>query len=165
MSEVILLCFLTVAALYDIVYAKIPNRFLIVMMIMGIGLCIYEQDYSISKVFHMIIIFFVFFTLYCMKALGAGDVKLMMAAALFLEQALWKVVLIAFFISALWGMVKLCYKRCLGSRIVYAGNYFLRMLKQQKVQVYEYGTHHNKAVTIPFALCFWVSYVICLTLH
>ena len=156
--DIVLLCFLIVAALQDYDKAKISNAYIIVMMAVGFGIRIYNRDHFISVLLAMLGTFMVFFALYCMRAIGAGDVKLVMASAVFLDRDVWIVTGIALLLGAVWGFFKLIKSRVLVSRIMAGVHYFLQFLDNGTVSSYSYGIRSGQEITIPFAICFCVGY-------
>lgn len=161
----ILLCFLAVAAIQDYDKAKIANFYIVVMMAVGLAIRIYNRDCSSSVVWAMLGIFVVFFGLYCMKAMGAGDVKLIMASAVYIDRNIWIVTGIALLLGAVWGLFKLVRARVLMARLLTGIRYLTQVLGTGKGMSYWYGIRSGQEITVPFAVCLCGGYVIWYLYH
>ena len=154
----VLLCFLIVAAIQDYDKAKIANAYIIVMVAVGFGIRIWNQD-SFILVLPIINTFSVFFILYLIKVMGAGDVKLITASAVFLGREVWLVTGIALFVAAVWGLFKLVRSHMLMTRIAAGMNYVGQVLGNKKLCSYSYGIRSGQEITVPFAVCLCVGYI------
>jgi len=84
----ILIGILTVAAITDLRRYKIPNGCIGAGMLAGLGLALW-QDGAVAvflALIQMAVVFALFYPLYLMRGLGAGDVKLLMLLGCYLDR-------------------------------------------------------------------------------
>lgn len=101
---VLLLVLLLIAAMEDIHYGRVSNRLIVIGL--GVGFCVQLYQYSIVGIFIFIwnvcVPIILFFLLFLMRVLGAGDIKLfsMIGSMLTVRDIGW-IILFSF----LWGGV------------------------------------------------------------
>jgi prepilin peptidase CpaA len=102
--EVVLAALALAGALYDLRWRRIPNWLVLAGAILGIGLnsFLFELAGLRSALLGLGLAFLVYFPLYLLRAMGAGDVKLMMAIGSLVG---WRTWLLIFILSALAGGV------------------------------------------------------------
>ncbi len=100
--QILLALMVATAAVYDIRYRRIPNRLVLGWLLLGIGLNIflYETPGLRSAGLGMGLALLIYFPLYLVRAMGAGDAKLMAAIGAIVGPGNW---LGIFFISAFLG--------------------------------------------------------------
>ena len=83
----VLVLMVTIAAIYDIQFRRIPNRLILTGLTLGLIIHItFNEFYGFkSWGYGMLTGFGLFLPLYALKAMGAGDVKLMAMAGSFLD--------------------------------------------------------------------------------
>jgi prepilin peptidase CpaA len=81
--EAVLLALVLAAAIYDVRYRRIPNWLTVAGVLAGLGLNGFldggRSGLFLSSLLGLGIAFVVYFVLYALRAMGAGDVKLMAA--------------------------------------------------------------------------------------
>jgi prepilin peptidase CpaA len=102
--EVVLAALVLAGALYDLRWRRIPNWLVLAGAILGIGLnsFLFELPGLRSALLGLGLAFLVYFPLYLLRAMGAGDVKLMMAIGSLVGPGNWFRI---FILSALAGGV------------------------------------------------------------
>ncbi|MCR4717141.1 MAG: A24 family peptidase [Lachnospiraceae bacterium] len=178
LKYVVLAGFLALVAYIDIKSKKILNVFLIAMAFIGIVVNIFSfiiDSYKISDLIFLIeyqkslditdillgiiIPLLALMPLWLIKALGAGDIKLLMVAGIYLGTDIILVAIYAFFIAAFVGIMLLVKESKLVKRIFFALRYSALLINSKKAVVYEYGIDNLNAVTVPFAACVFVAYL------
>lgn len=83
---VYLLVILFIAAMFDLRYSRIPNLLVLILYISGVSINIFTDiSLLIPRLYSFLIIFAAFYFFYLANSIGAGDVKLLMAVALYVE--------------------------------------------------------------------------------
>jgi prepilin peptidase CpaA len=79
--QVLLVAVVGIAAIYDVRWRRIPNWLVLAGLLLGIGLnaFLFEWAGLKSSLFGLAIAFLIYFPLYLLRGMGAGDVKLMAA--------------------------------------------------------------------------------------
>ncbi len=79
--QVLLLLLVIPAALYDSRQRRVPNWLALAGLLLGIGLnsFLYESTGLLTSLKGLGVAFLIYFPLYLLRAMGAGDVKLMAA--------------------------------------------------------------------------------------
>ena len=109
----VLLIFLMVAVVTDLTQTRISNRLIAVGLLCGLVCRIYGEGWTSIQIYMMNIFIpvILLFLLFYMRALGAGDIKLFSVVGAFVStKQLMEIVMIAFFLAAFVGGVKLIYK-------------------------------------------------------
>jgi len=102
--QVILLVVVTVAAIYDLRYRRIPNWLVLTGLVLGLGVnyFLFERAGLWESCKGLGLAFLIYFPLYLLRGMGAGDVKLMAAIGSMVGWANW---LGIFFLTAIVGGV------------------------------------------------------------
>src|SRR5579864_198684 len=108
--QVVLVLVVGTAAVYDLKFRRIPNRLVLVGLVLGIGLnpILYEwmglgwwDGLKLSGL-GLGLAFLIYFPLYLLRAMGAGDVKLMAAVGSIVGPGNW---IVLFVVTAILGGV------------------------------------------------------------
>lgn len=109
----ILLGFLLRAVYTDMTQTRISNRLIVLGLILGLLFRITAEG-RMGVLFFVVNIFIpviLFYLLFQMRALGAGDIKLFsMLGAFISTEQLWKLMVLAFCLAALMGVCKITYQ-------------------------------------------------------
>ena len=108
--QVVLVLVVGTAAIYDLKYRRIPNRLVLVGLVLGLGLnpLFYEWmgqgwwEGLKHSAFGLGLAFLIYFPLYMLRAMGAGDVKLMAAVGSIVGPGNW---IVLFVLTAILGGV------------------------------------------------------------
>lgn len=103
--EMLLLLMLVIAAMYDIRYRRIPNWLTIAGVILGLAINWFlgpPEAGILLSVTGLLVAFGLYFVLYSIRAMGAGDVKLMAAVGAMVGWQRW---LGIFFVTAILGAI------------------------------------------------------------
>jgi prepilin peptidase CpaA len=100
--QVILLLIVCLAAIYDLRYRRIPNWLVLTGLLLGLGVnaFLFEWAGLQGSLLGIGIAFLVYFPLYLLRGMGAGDVKLMAAVGAIVG---WKAWIVIFFLTAIMG--------------------------------------------------------------
>jgi prepilin peptidase CpaA len=100
--HILLLLFVTAAALFDLRERRIPNWLSLGGLALGFGLnfLLHQLSGLWQSLVGLVLAFLVYFALYLLRAMGAGDVKMMAAVGAMVGPRSW---LIIFFLTALIG--------------------------------------------------------------
>jgi prepilin peptidase CpaA len=100
--QIVLLLLVAIAAVYDIRFRRIPNWLVLTGLALGVGLNTFLFQWSgvRSSLLGIIFAFCIYFPLYLLRGMGAGDVKLMAAIGAIVGPANWFGI---FIVSALLG--------------------------------------------------------------
>jgi prepilin peptidase CpaA len=101
-SEIALAALVIVAAVYDIRFRRIPNWLVVTGFCLGFALNVFflRVDGFILAILGAVLAFAVYLPFFALRAMGAGDVKLMIAIGTFVGAKNW---LILFLITAILG--------------------------------------------------------------
>jgi prepilin peptidase CpaA len=101
-SEIALAALVIVAAVYDIRFRRIPNWLVVSGFCLGLALNVYfhRADGLILTLLGAVLALAVYLPFFALRAMGAGDVKLMIAIGAFVGAKNW---LILFLITAILG--------------------------------------------------------------
>lgn len=100
--QIVLMCTVAVAAFYDIRVRRIPNWLVLAGLVAGVGLntFLFEWAGLLFSLAGLGLAFLVYFPLYLLRGMGAGDVKLMAAIG---SMVGWRDWLGIFIITAILG--------------------------------------------------------------
>jgi prepilin peptidase CpaA len=100
--QVILLLIVCLAAIYDLRYRRIPNWLVLTGLLLGLGAntFLFEWAGLQRSLIGLGVAFLVYFPLYLLRGMGAGDVKLMAAVGAIVGWADWFGI---FFLTAIVG--------------------------------------------------------------
>jgi len=101
-ARILLIVVVTIAAIYDLRFRRIPNWLVLAALILGIGLntVLFELTGLRYSLLGLGLAFLVYFPLYLLRGMGAGDVKLMAAIGSIMGPVNWFVI---FVITAILG--------------------------------------------------------------
>ena len=122
-----------VAVCMDLRCYKIPNLCILVGIVSGLIMtCMsYSVVEMLGACIAMIIIFLAFYPFYLIGGLGAGDIKLLMMTACFIqEKRLIAYLLVTFALAAVLSVTKMFFFRESRQRLFYLGQY----LKKRRLQ-------------------------------
>ena len=102
--QIVLLLMVAIAAVYDIRFRRIPNWLVLTGLVLGLGLNTFWFQWRGARASLMGIglAFLIYFPLYLLRGMGAGDVKLMAAIGAIVGAANWFGI---FIVSSLLGGV------------------------------------------------------------
>lgn len=154
MKQLFLLLYLFTAVLEDFRSCKIPNRW--ILFGLGIGtLALLEErealylDYVIGCILPLILLFL----LYCIRVLGAGDIKLLMVCGLFLgKDAVLQVIAGSFLFGGIYAFVRLIRTKSFRQRFGYLLCYVKRVAAGGRIEEYVEGDWEKESV-LHFSLC------------
>lgn len=94
--KIVLVGFVLVAAIYDLRFRRIPNWLNLSGVVLGIGLnaYVFAQHGIVLAAAGLLLPVAVYVPLYCLRAMGAGDVKLMAAVGSIVGPQNWVVILL-----------------------------------------------------------------------
>lgn len=145
----------------DIKTHKIPNKVIVVGMILGI-LCrtMEKNGIEIRILFSILFPFVLLFPVYCLGMIGAGDVKFLCMIGVVMEpvQVLYFIFYACVF-GAVWAGTKMIREKSLKARFEYLKIYMENLVvmgKKEKYFVKEQGYKN----TIPFALPIALSFLL-----
>src|ERR1700693_231262 len=100
--QIVLVLLVTRAAIYDIRFRRIPNWLVLTGLVLGLGLntFLFRWSGARASLLGIGLAFLIYFPLYLMRGMGAGDVKLMAAIGAIVGAANWFGI---FVVSALLG--------------------------------------------------------------
>ena len=100
--QIVLLLLVAIAAVYDIRFRRIPNWLVLTGLLLGLGLNTFLLQWSgvRASLLGISLAFLIYFPLYLLRGMGAGDVKLMAAIGAIVGPANWFGI---FIVSALLG--------------------------------------------------------------
>jgi prepilin peptidase CpaA len=106
-TKVVLLALVLVAAIYDLRERRIPNWLVLAGLILGFGLNAFLFEWAGLRLaaFGMGLAFVIYFPLYAIRGMGAGDVKLMAAIGSLVGPVAWVVIFL--FTAILGGLLAL----------------------------------------------------------
>lgn len=152
LRDILLAGFLVVAAIYDGYSNRIPNVLTGTMAVSGM---LYNCFFCVD-IYHpllgVVAPFLCTCLLFFMRVLGAGDIKLLCAAGVFLGEAIIRVMCISFVCCAIWGLIVLVYRREFLIRMYRAVCYFICLLVHRKVVSYPFGLASPQRLTVPYAV-------------
>lgn len=152
--QVVLLLLVGVTAIYDLRFRRIPNWTVLAGLVLGIGLnaFLFEWAGVRTSLLGLGLAFAIYFPLYLLRGMGAGDVKLMAAVGSIVGWANW---LGIFFLTAIVGGIAaialLASRRQLGRGLSNAGYLIVQLLsfRAPYARREELDITSAKAVTLP----------------
>lgn len=161
MAEWILFLCLFIAVITDFRSWKIPNVLILTGTAIG-SVCRWQSggaEALIQGYVRMGILIVIFFFLFQMHALGAGDIKLLAMAGLFLEnEDCLYAILWTFLVGSLFSIGKLIKERNAKERFQYFFQYINHCIITQKTERYR-GKKVDKTCTIHMSLVILVGHV------
>ncbi|WP_026510977.1 prepilin peptidase [Butyrivibrio sp. LC3010] len=124
MTTSILYCLVTGSAITDVYKNKIFNVWLLCGFVTGVSLSFFGAGNDQSILFLILraaITFLLLLPVYLIKGIGGGDLKLLTSISIFLStEEMISIVVIAFFIGAVFGLIKVIKKKNLHQTIHFA---------------------------------------------
>ena len=165
-NSALLLVTLTVGAWYDIREHRIPNWWCVLACVCGLGITWLRAPagegiwLSALYIVRLLTITAVWFPLFCLRMIGAGDVKLMALTAGFLGfRPGANVILYGFFIGAVLAFLKMLVYRNLHQRLVFFFAYIRRLFLTKEPLPYYQASRDGKSAVIPLAACLLAGYM------
>lgn len=137
MTALILLLF--VAALWDLWKGKVPNKLILFGFFLGLGRIFLsrEAEQVLDCLPGVILPVLVFFPLFQIGALGAGDIKLFSLIGCFLPmKEAFSCMVVAFFVAAAYSLLRLLWKKNLVKRMQYGLSYLYLCFQSRKLLAY-----------------------------
>ncbi len=156
-----LLCFLTAAARMDLRTNKIGNRLIGIGLFFGYmrNLVEYGWNGSIHFLIQISLPVCIFYLLFLMRALGAGDIKLFSVISSCIGiKNLFQVVIFSFLIGAVLSCIVLFRNRNLYGRLYYFSCYVRTALLTKSIANYDYQSD-GKQNYIHFSVPILIGYV------
>ena len=150
--QYLFLLVILIISLIDIKTHKIPNyllTFLLIISLISIFLPLNNLDIKqiLTQFLFSIFIIVFFYLLFFIKALGAGDIKLLAIISLYFPiNSSTKIVIIAFVFSAIFSLIKLLLYKNLTTRILYFYNYLQEVIEQGKLIKYSNKLYQQKDI-------------------
>ncbi len=146
---VILLCVLLIAVIVDITSYRIPNMCIAVGIFMGFirAFSIGGVEALLKAAGLMLIVFAIGYPLWLMRGIGAGDIKLLMVIACFLQKDELRVCMVATILIAgvVAGFKMLLYKES-RERLWYLLRYLRKFLLCQTMDTYVVNRRDKRCV-------------------
>lgn len=142
LSNLTLLTILLTAVVTDMTSGKISNRLIVFGLLSGLAFRIFGEGGAgvLTFMFHVSIPVVLFYLLYQMRALGAGDIKLFSVVGAYLPlQTLLRVMLVSLFAGAVIGVGKILYQQVI-----------LRRPYGKKTFI-----HFSLAILAAYVICVW----------
>ena len=100
--QIVLVLMVAIAAVHDVRFRRIPNWLVLTGLVLGLGLNTFLLRWpgARASLLGIVLAFLIYFPLYLLRGMGAGDVKLMAAIGAIVGPANWFGI---FIISALLG--------------------------------------------------------------
>lgn len=155
---------LIIIALYDFIYYKIPNKFLIIYFFISFINLLYLRNSIINSIITFFIIFILLFSLYFIKILPAGDVKLLSIMSIHLDiEIMKKIVYLTIFLALFEVIFKFLKYKIFLKRMRYFYYYLINLIYTKKIDKYidDYSGIDNKE-KIALAPYFVIAYIYCI---
>ena len=159
-SSGLLLVILAVGAWFDIREQRVPNWWCILAC--AAGVCLTWQTAAgegsvwplLLYTARLLVVAAVWFPLFRLRMIGAGDVKLMALIVGFLGFGTGvPVILYGFFIGAVLAFLKMLRRRNLRQRLNYFFAYIRRLFQTREAVPYYQASRDGKEAVIPLGLC------------
>ena len=162
------LMLLTIGAAMDIQSFRISNRLIVSGLILGLILDILESGMkgAVTFLLNVSIPVILFYRLFLIHALGAGDIKLFsMIGGIWGFQMLCKTIAVSFLVGAVMSLCKLLHHRNLISRLLILKGYVCQVITTGRLSEYpqefqgkQHVIHFSIAILIGYAIAMEVSY-------
>lgn len=155
---IFLLLYLFTAVLEDFRSCKIPNRWILIGLVAGVLSLLEEDrgacpDYIMGCVFPFILLFF----FYCIRVLGAGDIKVFMICGLFLgTDAIVHVIVWAFFFGGIYAVIRLIRTKSFRKRFLCFFAYAKQVARTGRIGRYVEEGWEKESV-LHFSLCIFLG--------
>ena len=164
LKSLTLLLLLGVAVWMDVQKGKISNR--LIVFGLGLGLLFRIDTYGVYGLFLFLrnISFpvILFYLLFLMHALGAGDIKLFSMIGSFLSlKGLCHCIGYAFFMGAVWSLFRLLHKKKLKKNLVSFSRYIKGIILEKQITCYKENREEQEVIffSIPI-LCGYLCYLL-----
>lgn len=162
MTEWILILWLVGAVVMDFRSWKIPNILLLAGTAVG-SVCRWQAggaEALLQGYVRMAFLITIFFLLFQMRALGAGDIKLLAMASLFLEnEDCLYAILWTFLVGSVLSICKMMKEGNVKERFQYFFQYLNRCVVTQKIERYR-SVNVDKSCTIHMSLAILVGHIV-----
>lgn len=157
-----------VAVCTDLLSYRIPNLCILVGIVSGLIMTC--MSYSVGRMLGaciaMTIIFMAFYPFYLIGGLGAGDIKLLMMTACFIqEERLIKYLLITFALAAVISVTKMLLFRESRQRLVYLGQYLKKAAFTGSIDNYIVDKKNKRCVIRLSIPAFMSLIIMCLGIY
>lgn len=159
-----MLVLLLAAAAGDYIQGRVSNRLILAGLGAGIICRVWEDGWSgvLVFVFHAAIPIIIFFILFLMRVLGAGDIKLFSIISCLSSWREWAIcVAAAFAIGAASAAVRMIRRGNLGARLMCFASYVQTLLTERRITAYPYGAKEGDH-TIRFSIAILMGYLVSL---
>lgn len=155
--QVVLALVVLVAAIYDIRYRRIPNWLTLSSLLIGFGLnwFLFEMSGLRMAAFGLGLAFLIYFPLYLLRGMGAGDVKLMGAIGSIVGPANWfGIFVLSSILGGLIAVVLVVFKGRLRKTFANVGFMLKEMLSLRApyMKKEELDVKNPRAATLPHGL-------------
>lgn len=169
--NIIIFCYLLVAAGFDLWSGKIPNWIVAIGAMGGVIYRVWERGivgFGLA-IFYMLFPIILLYLLFLMRALGAGDIKLFSVIAIWTGiQKSCYVIFCSLLAGAIYGAVKLIYHKSLISSLLRFVQYAGRILSTGDIEPYrtkhtwdKHSIHFALAIAIGFGIASIWEVVFC----
>ena len=168
--DLTMMLFLALVSYCDLKHSRIPNRLIIAMGFFGVllkvmGMSIFKGNFYLVKegasfsdsLAGFFIPFLLLLPLWLIRAIGAGDIKLLMTLGLVIGKDILIISFYSFLTDALVGLFYLVKGGVLKNRLLRITNHFILMANEKKVLKYDGGIDSANAVAVAFAPCVLVA--------
>ena len=160
MEHIVAILVLTVAVIYDRKSYRIPNAWILMGFGAGLVLAILRDgskgffDGLLRAALPIVALYILFYV----RALGAGDIKLLAATATMCSttKEVWEIILLSFVIGAVIGLIRLLLNGQLFVRISNFVTYILQCVYRRSVEAY--GTIAHQDAYLHFSVCILLAY-------
>jgi len=121
-------------------------------------LWIYSVPDVLKRILAATLILALLYLFYAIGTIGAGDVKLLMMIAMYVNiRDYFKIIIFIMLFAAVMAVYKMLKRRCLGARIMYFVSYVGDCIKERRLMMYEDESIQNR-MTIPMAAAVFGGY-------
>ncbi len=153
-KQIFLIFYLFTAVLEDFHSRRIPNWWIVFGLGIGVlSVFVEEKNSYLYYAAGCLLPFFLLFLFYCVKVIGAGDIKLFMVTGLFLgvKEVLY-VMLCSFLIGGVYALICLIRRKSFKRRFTYLFHYVKRVVKSGRPEAYVEGAW-NREMVLYFSPC------------
>lgn len=151
---------LVICMVSDVKTHKIPNGCIVLFLLLAAGAMVNQGNIAkgIERFLGMLVLLAVFYPLFCVRMIGAGDVKLLAVLALYMSAD--KVLYFLFlscFLAGCGALCKMLFNQSIRRRFAYLRDYFRGSVKEGKFRAY-YEKRQGSGDTIPMAVPIGISF-------
>lgn len=148
--------YLFTAVLEDYQNRKVPNWWIVFGIGIGI-LAFLEEGELLPYLVGFIIPFILLFGLYCIRVIGAGDIKLLMVTGLFMGgKEILTIILLSFVFGGVYSFIKLLKTKSLRRRFRYLTDYIIGIFRKRELAMYVEGDWEEEMV-LNFSFCIFLG--------